>query len=309
MSEMSGKRERAERTKITPGQIVLGVVILIITLFCFAPVLLVFIVSLSSQHSVETLGFTFFPSSWSLDAYKHVFSYGEQFVISYQVTIFETLAGTVVTLLITSMFAYSLSRKEFQLRGALSIYLLITMLFSGGLLGTFLIYSNVYHLRNNLLVLILPGAVSATNCIVMRTFINSNVPDSLVEAARIDGASEPYTFFRIVLPIMTPVLASIGFMAAVSHWNEWQTCMLYIDDPNLATLQLMLMRVEKDINFLTMREAQGNMSAMEMARLQSMPKTPTRMALLFCTLGPVLFIYPFFQRYFLRGMTIGSVKG
>ncbi len=306
---MEDKRQKAEKTKITKGQVVLIVAIALIALICFLPVLLVLIVSFSTENSIAERGFSFFPSSWSVGAYKYVFSFAGQLIQSYKITLFETIVGTLLTLLLTSMFAYSLSRKEFMLRGPLAIYLLITMLFSGGLLGGYLTNTNIYHLRNNLLILVLPGAVSTMNTIVMRTFINSNVPDSLVEAARIDGAGEAYTFFKIVIPIMAPVLASIGFMSAVGHWNEWQTSMLYIDDADLATLQLMLMRVEKNIEFLKMRESMGNMSELEMQELNKIPNMATRMALLFCTLGPILVIYPFFQRYFIKGMTIGAVKG
>ena len=306
---MEEKTRRAEKTKVTRGQVVLAVIILLFTILCFLPVALVLVVSFSSDVSIAERGFTFFPSSWSTGAYKYVFSFGGQLIQSYKITIFETVVGTLLTLLLTSMFAYSLSRKDFMLRGPLAIYLLITMLFSGCMLGGYLINANVYHLRNNLLVLVVPGCVSTMNCIVMRTFINSNVPDSLIEAAKIDGAGEVYTFFKIVMPIMAPVLASIGFMCAVGHWNEWQTSMLYIDDSNKATLQLMLMRVEKNIEFLKMRESMGNLSEVELKELDRVPSMATRMALLFCTLGPILVIYPFFQKFFIRGMTIGSVKG
>ena len=306
---MEEKTRRAEKTKVTRGQVVLAVIILLFTILCFLPVALVLVVSFSSDVSIAERGFTFFPSSWSTGAYKYVFSFGGQLIQSYKITIFETVVGTLLTLLLTSMFAYALSRKDFMLRGPLAIYLLITMLFSGGMLGGYLINANVYHLRNSLLVLVVPGCVSTMNCIVMRTFINSNVPESLIEAAKIDGAGEVYTFFKIVMPIMAPVLASIGFMCAVGHWNEWQTSMLYIDDSNKATLQLMLMRVEKNIEFLKMRESMGNLSDLELKELNSVPTMSTRMALLFCTLGPILVIYPFFQKFFIRGMTIGSVKG
>ena len=306
---MEEKTRRAEKTKVTRGQVVLAVIILLFTILCFLPVALVLVVSFSSDVSIAERGFTFFPSSWSTGAYKYVFSFGGQLIQSYKITIFETVVGTLLTLLLTSMFAYALSRKDFMLRGPLAVYLLITMLFSGGMLGGYLINANVYHLRNNLLVLVVPGCVSTMNCIVMRTFITSNVPDSLIEAAKIDGAGEVYTFFKIVMPIMAPVLASIGFMCAVGHWNEWQTSMLYIDDSNKATLQLMLMRVEKNIEFLKMRESMGNLSEVELKELDRVPSMATRMALLFCTLGPILVIYPFFKKFFIRGMTIGSVKG
>ena len=306
---MEEKRQRAEKTRVTKGQIILAVVILVLTIGAFLPVLLILVVSFSSETSIMENGFTFFPSGWSTNAYKYVFTYGAQLIQSYKVTLYEVVVGTSLTLLFTSMFAFSLSRKEFMLRGPLAVYLLITMLFSGGLLGGYLVNSDVYHLRNNLLVLVIPGCVGTTNVIVMRTFITSNVPDSLVDAARIDGASDIYLFFRIVMPIMAPVLAAIGFMCAVGHWNEWQTSMLYIDNRDLATLQLLLIRMQNSIQELKMRESLGNLSPEEMKELNNIPSMAVRMALLFCTLGPVLVIYPFFQKYFIRGMTIGSVKG
>ena len=306
---MEEKRQRAEKTRVTKGQIILAVVILVLTIGAFLPVLLILVVSFSSETSIMENGFTFFPSGWSTNAYKYVFTYGAQLIQSYKVTLYEVVVGTSLTLLFTSMFAFSLSRKEFMLRGPLAVYLLITMLFSGGLLGGYLVNSDVYHLRNNLLVLVIPGCVGTTNVIVMRTFITSNVPDSLVDAARIDGASDIYLFFRIVMPIMVPVLAAIGFMCAVGHWNEWQTSMLYIDNRDLATLQLLLIRMQNSIQELKMRESLGNLSPEEMKELNNIPSMAVRMALLFCTLGPVLVIYPFFQKYFIRGMTIGSVKG
>ncbi len=303
------KRERAQRTKITTGQIVLTTILAIFTFFCFAPVLLTFIVSISSPESILDNGFTFFPSGWSLDGYRYVMTFSDQLIQSYMVTIFITVVATLGELLFTSMFAFPMSRKEFMLRGAVSKFLLVTMLVGGGALGTYLVYSGLYGLRNNILVLMLPGMVNASNIFVMRTFITSNVPDSLIEAARIDGANDAYTFSKIVLPIMVPVLASIGFLTAVGHWNQWYTSMLYIDNPKLTTLQLLLMRVEKNIEFLQQQAETGYMDAGLMQALREIPDLSCRMALLFCVLGPILIVYPFFQKYFISGMTIGAVKG
>ena len=289
------------------GQSVLVLVLASFMLVCFLPVLLIFIASFSSEASINSRGFSFFPSEWSLASYEYVFRFGNQLVRSYQVTSLVTISGTLLTLFLTSMFAFSLSRKDFMLRGPLAIFLLITMLFNGGMLGSYLINANILRLRNNILVLFVPRAVTAINCIIMRTFIKSNLPDSLVEAAKIDGADDIYLFFRIVLPIMTPVLAAIGFITSVELWNEWQTALLYIDEPKLATLQQMLMRIEQNLNF--MRENLTNLTAEELLWLRNAPSESARMALLMCTLGPILVIYPFFQKYFIRGITIGAVKG
>ena len=242
------------------GQYVLAFILGLFTLFCFLPVLLVVIVSFSSEASVAAKGFSFFPTEWSTKAYDYVLKFGRQLLVSYGVTTFVAVFGTLLSLWLTSMFAYSLSRKNFNWRNGLSVYLLITMLFSGGTLGGYLINTNVFHLKNTLWVLILPGCITTMNVIVMRTFINTNVPDSLVEAAKIDGASDYRLFFVIIVPIMAPVLAALGFMTAIGHWNQWMTSYLYITKSELTTLQHMLMKIEKNLDFLKEQLAQGQLS-------------------------------------------------
>lgn len=302
-------KTKSKLTKPSAGQYVLALILGLFTLFCFLPVLLVLIVSFSEEMSVSAKGFSFFPTGWSLKSYEYVFKFGEQLAVSYGVTIFVAVFGTLLSLWFTSMFAYSLSRKNFNWRNGLSIYLLITMLFSGGTLGSYLVNTNIFHLKNTIWVLILPGCVGTMNVIVMRTFINSNVPDSLVEAAKIDGASDYRLFFVIVIPIMAPVLAALGFMTAIGHWNQWMTSYLYITDANLTTLQHMLMKIENNLEFLKQRLMQGQLSPEEAEELKNAPSETARMAMLFCTLGPVLVVYPFFQRFFIKGMTVGAVKG
>ena len=299
--------EQAERKKLSPGQFLLVLILGLYGMICLLPMVLIGIVSFSSETSIDKNGFSFFPDEWSLKAFDYVYTFKDQLIQSYKVTIFETVVGTVITLLLTGMFAYTLSRKSFRLRKGLSVYLLITMLFGGGLLGGYLVNTNIWKLRNNLLVLVIPGCVSAWNCIIMRTFIQSNVPDSLIEAAKIDGAGEVHTFFRIILPIMVPVLAAIGFMSAIGHWNEWQTAFLYIDNPDYATLQLMLIRIEKNLSYL--QERLDYLSPKELEMLKNAPTESARMALLLFTIGPVMIAYPFFQKYFIKGITIGAVKG
>lgn len=203
------------------------------------------------------------------------------------------------------MFGYVLSRKTFRLRKFLTVFLLITMLFRGGGLSEFIIKSNYYQLRNNLLVLILPG-VGAYTCFVMRTFIQSNVHESLIESAKLDGAGEFYIYTRIVLPLIKPVLAALGFMEAIGHWNQWQTSLLYMSNPKLATLQQILMKIQNSMDYF-----KQNMSlSPELAKVwATLPKTSTKMAIVVVTTGPIIIAYPFFQKYFIKGITIGSVKG
>ena len=296
-----------KKHKIQISQTILRFVLLCMSIICALPVLLIIIVAFSSESSVVSKGFSYFPESYSLDAFRYVINFGDQIVKAYGVTLFETIVGSLLTVFVTGMFAYVLSQKDFKLNKFLSKYVVFTTLFSGGLLGAYLVFTNVYGLKNNLLVLVLPTCVTAWNTIVMRTFVRSNVHQALIESAAIDGAGEIYTYFKIVMPIMTPVMASIGFMSAVTHWNEWQTALLYLDNPDLSTLQLQLIRIEKDIDFL--RKNAGMLSAEELLELRNVPSESARMAILFFSIAPIMVAYPFFQKYFIKGISVGSVKG
>lgn len=302
--EVKGKKLHKERGK---RQYLLKLFLSIFTLICVLPVLLVFIASFSSESSITNYGFSYFPKEWSVDAWRYIGTFKDQLINSYEVSIFETVVGTALTLILTSTFGYVLTKKDFCLNKTLTMFLVITMFVNSGPLAGYVINANVYHLRNNLLVLVLPGCVSVFNVVIMRTFIQSNIPDSLMESAKIDGAGEFYTYIKVVVPLMLPVFAAIGFMTAVGHWNEWQTSLMYIDNPKFATLQLMLMKIEKNISFL--RENQATLSAEQMEQWQNIPNESCRMALLLCTVLPTMVAYPFFQKYFIKGMTVGSVKG
>lgn len=297
--------KRMKKKHFSWGQFFLYLALSGFALICLLPMVLVVIASFSTDASVYEKGFSFFPTGWTLDGYRYIAGFADQIVWGYGVTLFETIAGSVWTIFLCSMFGYALSRRDFQLRSALTVFLLITMLIRGGGLSEFVIKSNVYHLRNNLLVLILPG-VSAYTCLVMRTFIRENVPESLIESAKIDGAGDFYIYGRVVLPLIKPVLAALGFMEAIGHWNQWQTSFLYMSEPKLATLQQILMKIEKSMDYL---KNNMQMSA-EMTKMWSqMPSTATRMAILVVVTGPIIIVYPYFQKYFIKGITIGAVKG
>ncbi|MBQ8231283.1 MAG: carbohydrate ABC transporter permease [Lachnospiraceae bacterium] len=294
-----------KRHKVS-GQVALNIILILLAAVAFLPVLLIFIISISSEKSIANIGYSFFPESLSLDGYAYLGTFLDQLVRAYLVTIFETVVGTVWTIFLCAMFGYVLSRKNFRLRGFLSVFLLITMLFNGGTMANYMVKAGVYGLRNNLLVLILPG-VNAYTCIVMRTFIQSNVPDSLIESAKIDGAGEFYIFGRIVLPLIIPVSAAMGYMQAVGHWNQWYTSYLYIDNPKLSSLQLILIKIQKNIDYLQNNVA--TLSPEEYAMLEKIPDVPTRMAILMIILAPILVLYPYFQKYFIKGIVVGAVKG
>ena len=289
------------------GQSILGFCLLAYTVFCALPILLVIISAFTAEKVISTTGFTYFPSQWSLSGMNAVLRFGEQLRVSYGVTIFVTVAGTFFGLLVMSMFAYSLSRHEFPLRKALSVYLLIPMLFNGGQLANYMVFTSTYHLKDNLLLLILPLCVTTMNVIILRTFIANSIPEELMDAARIDGAGEYRTFFQITLPLMKPSLAAVGFMMATTYWNDWQNAYLYIETNARKPLQLLLINIQKSIE--TMLNNKNIPSVVLQAMGGTIPQYSATMATVIVVIGPVIIAYPFFQKYFIKGLTVGSVKG
>lgn len=289
------------------GQYILGFFLLLYTLFCGLPVLLVFISAFTDEKAIMTNGFSYFPKKWSLDGINSVLKYGKQLVTSYGVTIFVTVAGTALGLLVMSMFAYSISRKEFKLSKFLSIYLLIPMLFNGGQLSGYIIFTSYYHMKDSIWLLILPLCVSTMNVIILRTYIANSIPGELMEAAKIDGAGEYRTFFQITLPLLKPSLAAVGFMMATAYWNDWQNALLYITSDNKKPLQLLLVNIQKSIEFLLNN---SNVPAAARAAMGgNIPQYSATMATVLVVIGPIMIVYPFFQKYFVKGLTVGSVKG
>ncbi len=292
---------------MSPGQIVLGIFLGFGALICLLPLLLCIVVSFSTDESITMNGYTFFPSGWSLKAWTYVGAFGRQMIQSYLVTIFVTVAGTFVGLAFMGLFAYALSRREFRMRKFLGFFILVPMLFSGGMLSSYLINTQLYHLSDSLLALIFPG-VSTMYIIMMRTYIQTNIPDSVVESARMDGAGEIKTFLRIVLPMMLPSMAAIGFMLAVGHWNEWMPAFLYITSPEKTPLQLLMIRIQDNIDFLLQQAAKDpSLNYTELSN--NLPDKSARMAIMLVVEGPIFIAFPFFQKYFVRGLTVGSVKG
>lgn len=289
------------------GQYILGFFLLIYTLFCGLPVLLVFISAFTDETAIMKNGFSYFPAKWSLSGIDSVLKYGTQLLTSYGITIFITVAGTGIGLLIMSMFAYSISRKEFKLAKFLSIYLLIPMLFNGGQLAGYIIFTSYYNLKDSLWLLILPLCVSTMNVIILRTYIANSIPGELMEAAKIDGAGEYRTFFQITLPLLKPSLAAVGFMMATAYWNDWQNALLYITSDRKKPLQLLLVNIQKSIEFLLNN---SNVPAAARAAMGgNIPQYSATMATVLVVIGPIMVVYPFFQKYFVKGLTVGSVKG
>ena len=297
----------SKEEKVTVGQIILAIVLIACTLFAFLPVELTFVAAFTDEKSIVQNGFRFWPKDWSMSGMSTVLRYGQQLARSYMVTIFVTVAGTFIGLLVMSMYAYSISRKEFYLSKFLSIFLLIPMLFNGGTLAGYIVFTSYYHLKDSLWLLILPLCVTTMNVIILRTYIVNSVPAELMEAAKIDGAGEYYTFFRITLPLMKPSLAAVGFMMATTYWNDWQNALLYIDSDAKKPLQLLLINIQKSIEFLLNN---SNVPASARAAMGgTIPQYSATMATVLVVIGPIMVVYPFFQKYFIKGLTVGSVKG
>lgn len=297
----------SRREKFGIGQVILAILLLAFTLFCALPVVLVFVAAFTDEKYINQNGFSFIPKAFSMVGFNSVLRYGSQLAQSYLVTIFITVFGTFLGLLVMSMYAYSISRKEFALAKFLSIYLLIPMLFNGGMLSGYIIFTSYYHLKDSLWLLILPMCVTTMNVIILRTYIVNSIPGELMEAAKIDGAGEYRTFFQITLPLLKPSLAAVGFMMATAYWNDWQNALLYITTDAKKPLQLLLINIQKSIEFLLNN---NNVPASARAAMGgTIPQYSATMATVVVVIAPIMVVYPFFQKYFIKGLTVGSVKG
>lgn len=297
----------SRRDKKTFGQYVLGFCLLLYTLFCLLPVLLVVITAFTDEMCITKNGFSFFPEKWSTTGMGAVLKYGKLLFTSYVNTIAVTVIGTFVGLMVMAMFAYSLSRKNFYLNKFLKVYLIIPMLFNGGTLSGYIIFTGLYGLKDNRLLLILPLCLSTMNVIILRTYIANSIPEELMEAAKIDGAGEYRTFFQIVLPLLKPSMAAVGFMMATAYWNDWQNALLYIDSNSKKPLQLLLVNIQNSIDMLLNN---ANIPAAARAAMgNTIPQNSAKMATVLVVVGPIIIVYPFFQKYFIKGLTVGSVKG
>lgn len=279
----------------------------LLAVVCILPILLVYILSFTAESSLISKGYSFFPEAWSLDAYRYLFgATGSVLLASFRTTVIVTAGGTAFSMVISSMLAYVLSRPDYAYKHALSFFVLFTMLFNGGLVPTYMINTRVLGLMDTLWVLILPASINAFWIMILRTFYKS-VPVAIIESARIDGAGELSTFLRIVVPLSKPGLATIGLFTVIQYWNDWFNGMLYINTPALTPLQTLLWSIQNNLEYL--RSNASNMSAADLSSaLANTPTDSARMAMTVLIITPMLFGYPFFQKYFVKGLTLGGVK-
>ena len=304
----SAKRSRKrDYNAISPlWNTIFNIVIGVFSFSCIFPFLFVIIISLTDEQTLAMEGFRLLPSQFSTAAYEYIFESGSELLSSFGLTLLVTVLGTLMSLALVTTYAYALSRRNFEFRGFFSFLAFFTMLFSGGMVPGYIVMTQFLHLQNTIWSLIFPLSLSAFSIIVMRTFFQTTVPDEIIESAKIDGAGEFLTFVRIVLPVSLPGIATIGLFSSLGYWNDWFNALLYYNDPqSTPPLQFMLMQIEKNMDFLT-KNAQ-NIGSFDAAA--GLPTETVRMAMVVLATLPIVMAYPFFQRYFVQGLTVGSVKG
>lgn len=283
-------------------QAVLNLLFIVFCLLIVMPFVLVVSTSFSNEIDIAKYGYEFIPRNPTLVAYKYVFKNPMMIIDAYKVTIAFSVVGTFLSVLLTAMVAYPLSQKVLRCRNKISFYLYFTCLFSGGLVPTYLLIAKYLHLADTFWVYILPSCVSAFYVFMMRSFFQ-DIPHEIIESALMDGSNDFGIFFKFILPLSKPVLATVALMTFLGKWNDWNTSLLYIDNQKLISLQYLLQRILNNIEILQNNDRILNSSSFEM------PSESVRMAMAVVVAGPALFVFPFFQKYFVKGLTVGSVKG
>ena len=290
----------------TGWNVVFSIILCLISLLMLIPLVLIVVVSFSSEASIALNGFSFFPTEWTLVGYKYLAKMGDQILVSYRITIIITILGTLMSLFVMTMYAYVLAQKNFVFRKFFMWILFFTMLFSGGLVASYVVNSNILGLRNTIWVLILPLMVSSYNIVICKTFFKTSIPDSIIESAKIDGATQMRTFLSIVIPISKPLFATIALFLSFGYWNDWFLSSLYISDSKLISLQALLNNIMRSLEYMANNPSAG--VSLQQYKAQ-MPGESVRMAIAIVIVIPIACAYPFFQKYFISGLTIGAVKG
>lgn len=277
-----------------------------ITLLAFIPFILITVASLTDETMLIRNGYSFFPQRFSLSAYAYMVSNSSLILRSYGVSILVTGVGTAISLIITTMLAYPMSRKDFRYNNVLAFITFFTMLFSGGAVPAYIMWSRYFHLNNTFAALIIPNyLLTAFNVFLVRNYFSNNVPPALIESAQIDGASELRTFFKIMLPLSIPVIATVGLFTGLIYWNDWINALYYINKPQFYGIQNLLMRIMNNIQFLNSSQASNLLGG----RNVELPSTSIRMAMAILGLLPIVITFPFLQKYLIKGVIIGAVKG
>jgi len=276
------------------------VVLIIVSICALLPFWLLIMASFTDESTAVTAGYHLLPKKWSVEAYKYLLSKWQMFGRGYLITIAVTVCGVLICVIITMMFSYMLSKQDLPGKKFFNLYVIITMLFNGGLVSTYIMYSGVFHIKNTFFALLVPSLLTNAFYIIMvKNYFRSNIPEELIEAARIDGASEYLIFFKLVFPLSKPIIATLGLLVGVNYWNDWTNGMYYLDSSKWYGIQNILNAINENAKYLATAGGGGT----------AMPTETVRMAAAIIGILPILIVYPFFQDYFVKGITMGAVKG
>ena len=292
-----------KKRKKEPATVLAHVVFIFLGICCILPMLLVLIISFSSSKSITDIGYTLFPKEWSTGAYEFILKDPSALLNAYGITILNTVVGSSLGLLFSSMMAYALARRNYKLRTFFSFIVFFTMIFSAGMIPQYYVYTKWFHMRDTLLAVILPAMVSGWNVVLLRTFFY-DIPGEVLESGVMDGCSEFKLFWKVAMPMMKPGLATVGLLLVLGFWNEWNRTMIYIDSSSKFNLQYMLYRLLKNTEEI-LKDAQAGMG---LGAIDFVSDT-AKMAMAILAAGPMMFVFPFFQKYFVRGLSTGAVKG
>lgn len=285
--------------------ILFNIIFLVLGLMCIFPLLFAFAISITSETSLQASGYHFIPQELSGAAYQFLWNERAMILRAFFMSVLVTVVGTIITVCLTTSMGYVSSRNNYKLKKLYTWIIFIPMVFNGGMLASYVVVNNILGLRDSIWALILPLACSSFSVTICRTFFRTTVPDALIEAAKIDGAGQFKIWSGIVLPISKPVMATIGMFAAFGYWNDWFQASLYISDQKLLTMQAMLNSIQNNLEYLA-NNPYGGLSMQQYK--MSMPTESVRMAIAMVIIVPIALTYPFFQKYFISGLTIGSVK-
>jgi putative aldouronate transport system permease protein len=302
------KRVEAKFNKLGQGaNALLNALMILYTALCLMPILLVISVSFTDEKQILAHGYSFFPQVFSLKSYGYLFAMRDIIWRSYGISIFVTILGTIASLSVITLYAYPISRRDFKYRNHMSFVVFFTMIFGGGLVPWYMVYLHLIPIKETIWILIVPYLMNGWYVLIMRTFFKTTVPDELLEAAKLDGAGEFRTFFSIVLPISKAGLATIGLFCMLQYWNDWYLPLVFITNSKLYNIQYVLYQTLGNIQWLGQNSSY--ISGQTSDFIKNFPSEGARMAIAVLSIGPIIFAYPFFQRYFIQGLTIGAVKG
>lgn len=280
-------------------------ILTILAVITLLPIILIVIASFTDEHALLSNGYTFFPKAFSFASYLYMIKQGSTILRAYGITILVTVMGTLISVVITTTLAYPMSRKSFKYRNILSFFIFFTMLFNGGIVSSYIMWSSFFHIKNTIWALMLPNyLVTAFNVFLVRNYYSNNIPEALIESAQIDGATELRTFWKIILPLSVPSVATISLFTALIYWNDWVNGLYFITDPSYFGIQNLLIKIMNNVQFLK----SGSASILGAVNVE-LPGTSVRMAMAVIGILPIVIIYPFIQKYFIKGVIVGAVKG